>query len=79
MAAKQLALTHPDKLLCIAIDGSDQSSYAMPYLPQETKNTCKGWKMRMKLIGSLVTGRCCHFFTLAANWETGETLFGLRD
>lgn len=38
---------------------------------QETKNTCKGWKLRMKLIGALVTGRLCNFFTIGSNWESG--------
>lgn len=45
MAAKERAKANPDKLLCIAIDGSDQSSYATPYVRQETKDTSKGWKV----------------------------------
>lgn len=40
---------------------------------QETKDTCKGWKLRMKLIGALVTGRLCHFFTIGSNWESGKS------
>ena len=44
-------------MLVIAIDGSDYSSYAAPSFRQETKDTSKGWHMRMKLIGALVTGR----------------------
>lgn len=39
---------------------------------QETKDTAKGWKMRLKLIGALVNGRLCHFFTIGSNWESGE-------
>eukprot|EP00752_Nemacystus_decipiens_P017096 g15312.t1 len=74
MQAKLLAITTPSAILVIAIDGSDQSSYSVPYFKQETKNTCKGWKMRMKLIGALVTGRLCHFFTIGSNWESGSNL-----
>lgn len=72
MAAKMRAITNPEDLLTIAIDGSDQSSYAMPYFLQETKETVKGWKMRMKLIGALVTGRMCMFYTIGSNWESGK-------
>ena len=32
MAAKAEAIANGDKLLSIAIDGSDQSSYATPYV-----------------------------------------------
>lgn len=71
MIAKLKAKSTPDEILTIAIDGSDQSSYATPYFRQETKDSCKGWKMRMKLIGALVTGRMLMFFTIASNWETG--------
>ena len=46
MQAKAFALENPDKLLVIAIDGSDQSSYATPYFSQATKDSCKGWKKR---------------------------------
>ena len=34
MRAKLIALERPNELLCIAIDGSDQSSYAYPYFKQ---------------------------------------------
>lgn len=68
MAAKMLACANPQELLCIAIDGADQSAFATPYFCQETKDSVKGWKMRMKLIGALVSGRMCMFFRLA-----GET------
>lgn len=34
MAAKLLAMERPNELLCIAIDGSDQSSYSVPYFKQ---------------------------------------------
>lgn len=34
MAAKLRALQTPQELLCIAIDGSDQSSYSVPYFKQ---------------------------------------------
>ncbi|CAM9506744.1 unnamed protein product, partial [Ascophyllum nodosum] len=74
MDRKQVAVATPHKLLCVAIDGSDQSSYALPFFPQETKDSARGWKVRLKLIGALVAGRSCHFFTLANNWETGANL-----
>lgn len=72
MAAKMLACANPLELLCIAIDGADQSAFATPYFCQETKDSVKGWKMRMKLIGALVSGRMCMFYTLGSNWESGE-------
>lgn len=72
VTAKERAKANPDDLVCIAIDGSDQSSYATPYFRQGTKNSVKGWKMKTKLIGALVTGRMCKFYTLAINWESGE-------
>lgn len=34
MAAKLRALQRPDEILVIAIDGSDQSSYSVPYFMQ---------------------------------------------
>ena len=34
MDQKQKAIATPHKLLFITIDGSDQSSYALPYFPQ---------------------------------------------
>ena len=155
MRAKLFALERPNELLCIAIDGSDQSSYAYPYfkqvhtvfrvvrffltLPtsliqavtprgalcgfglerqllfssvigrqylvaqsflrgcsnptsidspdiqyvenseharlsvvsQKTKDKCKGWKVRLKLIRALCSGRLCRFFTIGSNWESG--------
>ena len=74
MEAKKRAIENPESLLVIAIDGSDQSSYGIPYFCQETKNTAKGYKMRMKLIGALVTGRLMHFCTLGSNWECGEDI-----
>ena len=46
MAANERARLYPDELLCVAIDGSDQSSYATPYFRQDSKESCKGWKMR---------------------------------
>ncbi|CAM9584489.1 unnamed protein product [Ectocarpus fasciculatus] len=74
MAAKMLACANPLELLCIAIDGADQSAFATPYFCQETKDSVKGWKMRMKLIGALVSGRMCMFYTLGSNWESGANL-----
>lgn len=71
MTAKMLACTDPLALLCIAIDGADQSAFATPYFCQESKETVKGWKLKMKLIGALVSGRMCMFFTLGSNWESG--------
>ena len=67
MAAKERARSYPDDLLCIAIDCSDQPSYATPYFRQETKETYKGWKMRLKLIGALVSGRMRMLYTLGNN------------
>ncbi|CAN0214085.1 unnamed protein product, partial [Pylaiella littoralis] len=49
MTAKMLACTDPLALLCIAIDGADQSAFATPYFCQESKETVKGWKLKMKL------------------------------
>ena len=72
MMAKALSRLNPLALLVIAIDGSDQSSYATPYFSQVTKDSCMGWRMRLKLIGALVSGRLLHFFTLGSNWESGE-------
>jgi len=71
LKAKKVAVEDPASPLVIAIDGSDQSSYGIPYFCQETKTTAKGFKMRMKLIGALVTGRLMHFCTLLNNWECG--------
>lgn len=73
MAAKVLACTDPSELLCIAIDGADQSAFATPYFCQETKESVRGWKQRMKLIGALVSGRMMMFFTLGSNWESGKS------
>ena len=72
MAAKMLACTDPMMLLCIAIDGADQSAFATPYFCQETKESVRGWKLKMKLIGALVSGRMCMFYTLGSNWESGK-------
>lgn len=72
MNAKVIACSNPGLLLCIAIDGADQSAFATPYFCQETKETVKGWKLRMKLIGALVSGRMCMFYTLGSNWESGQ-------
>lgn len=77
MAAKMLACTDPLVLLCIAIDGADQSAFATPYFCQETKDSVRGWKLRMKLIGALVSGRMCMFYTLGSNWESGKSRFKL--
>ena len=74
MNAKARAMANPDEILAIVIDGSDQSSYATPYFSQVTKEGCKGWRMRLKLIGALVTGRLLQFFTLASNWESGKCM-----
>lgn len=72
MAAKLRACTDPLMWLCMAIDGADQSAFATPYFCQETKDTVKGWKLRMKLLGCLVSGRMCMFYTLGSNWESGR-------
>ena len=75
MAAKERARLYPDELLCIAIDGSDQSSYATtPYFRQDPKESCKGWKMRLKLIEALVSGRMRMFYTVGNNWKSGVSL-----
>lgn len=75
MGAKAFACSNPSLLLCIAIDGADQSAFATPYFCQETKESVRGWKLRMKLIGALVSGRMCMFFTLGSNWESGKFTF----
>ena len=72
MTAKKRATNEPGEILVIAIDGSDQSSYATPYFSQSTKDTEKGWKLRWKLIGSLVKSRLMHGFTIGSNWECDE-------
>ena len=46
MMAKALSRLNPLALLVIAIDGSDQSSYATPYFSQVTKDSCVGQKQR---------------------------------
>ncbi|CAN0386362.1 unnamed protein product [Pylaiella littoralis] len=74
MAAKEQAKTNPDSILVMAVDGADQQLFALPYFRQLTKDTARGWKMRTKLIGALVTGEMMMFFTLASNWETGANL-----
>ena len=74
MNAKARAMANPDEILAIVIDGSDQSSYATPYFSQVTRESCKGWRLRLKLIGALVTGRLLQFFTLASNWESGTCM-----
>lgn len=55
MAAKEQAKTVPDSILTIAIDGADLQRFAIPFFRQLTKDTAKGWKMRTKLIGMLVS------------------------
>lgn len=74
MMAKMVACATPHQLLCIAIDGADQSAFATPFFCQETKDTVRGWKMRLKLIGALVSGRMCMFYTLGTNWESGRSV-----
>ena len=71
MTAKKRAVNEPGEILVITIDGSDQS-YATPYFSQSTKNTEKGWKLRWKLIGALVTNRLMNVFIIARNWECSE-------
>ena len=73
MSAKFWARTNPEEVSVVAIDGSDQSSYGIPYFTQSDKGTVRGWKLRLKLVGALVSGRLMHFFTIANNWETGES------
>ena len=73
MSAKFRARTNPGEILVVAIDGSDQSSYGIPYFTQSDKGTVRGWKLRLKLVGALVSGRLMQFFTIAKNWETGES------
>ena len=41
MSAKLLAMERVIELLCIAIDGSDQSSYSVPYFKQVFRSTPK--------------------------------------
>ena len=72
MTAKKRAVNEPGEILVIAIDGSDQSSYATPYFSQSTKDTEKGWKLRWKLIGALVTNRLMNVCIIGSNWECGE-------
>ena len=72
MTAKKRAMNEPGEILVIAIDGSDQSSYATPYFSQSMKDTEKGWKLRWKLIDALVTNRLMHFFTIGRNCQCGE-------
>ena len=71
MRAKQVARETPDKILVIALDGSDQSSYGIPYFDQKSKSSVKGWRLPHKPIGSLVTGRLLRFFTIGSNFESG--------
>ena len=71
MQAKQVARETPQKLLVIAIDGSDQSSYGIPYFHQKTKGSLRGWRLPHKLVGALVSERLLHFFTIGSNWESG--------
>ena len=72
--AKARAVANPNKSLVIAIHGSDQSFCATPYVSQVTKETCKEWRMRLKLIGALVTGRLLQSFVLASNCESGKCI-----
>ena len=72
MTTKKRATNEPGEILVIAIDGSDQSSYATPYFSQSTKDTEKGSKLTWKLIGALVTNRLMHVFIIGSNWECGE-------
>ena len=74
MTAKHVAKETPDKLLVMAIDGSDQSSYCVPYFAQTSKDDLKGWRMPYKLVGSLVSERLLHFCTIGTNWESGTLL-----
>ena len=55
----------------VIIDGSDQADYGLPYFHVKTKASSKGFKMKCKLIGSLVHGRQLNVFTMLQNNATG--------
>eukprot|EP00752_Nemacystus_decipiens_P012131 g10755.t1 len=84
MAAKALACAEPLMILCIAIDGADQSAFATPYFCQETKESVRGWKLKMKLIGALVENKnrfflaYLHLLVKFGVFDVIELHFGLK-
>ena len=74
MCVKARAISHPEEILVITIDGSDHPSYATPCFSQVTMDSCSGWRMRLKLVGALVTGRLLHYFTFGGNWDSGKVV-----
>lgn len=78
MAAKERAKSRPDEIPIIAIDGSNQSPYAILYLKQYSDETVQDGKMRLKTIDALDSCRIIHFCMLSNKWESDEVLHGRR-
>lgn len=75
MAAEAQAKSDPGSILVMAIDGAGLQRFAYPFFRQLTKEAAKGWRIRTKLIGALVTGWMMQFYTVASNWETGNGVY----
>ena len=69
----------PNEYLSIIYDGADQSANGMPHFKEKDKNTAKGIKQRIHLLGALVEGGTsfkgdpsCYLYTMSDKWEHGS-------
>ena len=71
---RYMATTYPNKCVSIIIDGSDMANYGLPFFYLKTKETIKGYKMQIKLIGVIVHGVGSFAFLVHKNWPSDPNL-----
>ena len=67
------AKNDPSNYLSMIIDGSDMANYGVPYFHANSK-ACKGWKMRVGLIGVLIHGIGSRCFMFHKHWSNDSNL-----
>ena len=60
--------------LSIIIDGSDFMRYGLPHFANPTKETSKGYKMQLKLMGVIIHGIKCKVFLIHKHWPSDPNL-----
>ena len=71
---RYMSTTYPDKYVSLILDGSDMANYGLPFFYLKTKETTKGYKMQIKLIGVIVHGIGAYAFLVHKHWTSDPNL-----
>ena len=60
--------------MSIIIDGSDMACYGFPYFSKKSKESTKGYKIPMKLVGVIVHGIQTFVYLIHKHWPSDPNL-----